>query len=91
MKKVKLLKECEANIEIADYDLRTVAHLAAAEHHEELLTYLITKTDFDFTLKDRWYNTPIDEIKDPKLKSDMEDLLERFRKGWKRSEGSTPV
>lgn len=31
IKRVKLLKECEANIEAADYDLRTVAHLAAAE------------------------------------------------------------
>ena len=29
--RVKLLKDCEANIEISDYDLRTVGHLAAAE------------------------------------------------------------
>ncbi len=39
--RVRMLKECEANIEIADYDLRTVAHLAAAEGHKDLVYYLI--------------------------------------------------
>ncbi len=39
--RVSLLKDCEANIEIADYDLRTVAHLAAAEKHWDLLSYLV--------------------------------------------------
>ena len=31
LKRLKLLNKCEANLEIADYDHRTVAHLAASE------------------------------------------------------------
>lgn len=45
---VKLLHDCEAKIETSDYDLRTVAHLAAAEGHTELLLYLINETNFNF-------------------------------------------
>jgi len=36
------LYDCEADIEIADYDFRTVGHLAGAEGHEELLIFLAT-------------------------------------------------
>ena len=53
LKRMKLLKECEANIEISDYDLRTVAHLAAAEGHWDLIVFLIIDTHFNFSLKDR--------------------------------------
>jgi len=42
--------------------LRTVGHLAAAEGHTELLLYLINETNFNFDLKDRWGNKPLDEI-----------------------------
>jgi hypothetical protein len=38
---LKLLNECEADIEISDYDYRTVAHLAASENHYDILEYLI--------------------------------------------------
>ena len=31
LKRLKLLNKCEANLELADYDHRTVAHLAASE------------------------------------------------------------
>ena len=41
VEKVKLLNECESDLEISDYDLRTVAHIAAAEGHFDLLYYLI--------------------------------------------------
>ncbi len=51
---MRLLKECEANIEEVDYDFRSVAHLAAAEGHTELLLFLINETKFNFSLKDRW-------------------------------------
>ena len=61
---VKLLYECEANIEQSDYDLRTVAHLAAAEGHTELLLYLIRDTNFNFNITDRWGKKPLEEIND---------------------------
>jgi len=48
--------------------LRTVAHLAAAEGHTELLLYLINETDFDFDLQDRWGNRPLDEIHDLEIR-----------------------
>ena len=41
VEKIKLLNECESDLEISDYDLRTVAHIAAAEGHFDLLYYLI--------------------------------------------------
>ena len=40
--KLKLLHKCEVNLEISDYDLRHVAHLAACEGHIQMLEYLIT-------------------------------------------------
>jgi hypothetical protein len=63
-----LLYNCEANIEVSDYDFRTVGHLAGAEGHVELLEYLAIHTNFDFNLKDRWGNTCMGEIKDRELK-----------------------
>lgn len=65
---VKLLNECEADLEICDYDMRTVAHLAASENHFELLFYLIEFSKFNFNLKDRWDHTPLEEIKNIKIK-----------------------
>jgi hypothetical protein len=44
--------------------MRTVAHLAAAEKHWDLLTYLVTHTKFNFDMKDRFGKTPFDEIDD---------------------------
>jgi ankyrin repeat protein len=35
--KLKLLHRCEVNLEISDYDLRHVAHLAACEGHVAVL------------------------------------------------------
>jgi len=40
IQKLKLLHRCEVNLEISDYDLRHVAHLAACEGHVDILTYL---------------------------------------------------
>ena len=75
IKRVRLLKECEADIEIADYDLRTVGHLAAAEKHWDLVDYLVKHTDFNFNLKDRWGKSPLDEIQDPILREEYVELL----------------
>ena len=72
---VKLLHDCEANIETSDYDLRSVAHLAAAEGHTELLLYLINETNFNFDIKDRWGKKPLEEIADPRIRQEFEDAL----------------
>lgn len=72
---IKLLNDCEANLQVSDYDFRTVAHLAAAEGHTELLLYLINESTFDFSLKDRWGKTPLDEISDQAIRGDFEAAL----------------
>ena len=71
MEKLKILVECEADLEAADYDKRTIAHLAASEGHIDMLKYLIEHTDFDFTLKDRWGNEILCELKDNKDKLEI--------------------
>ena len=81
LSKIRLLKECEADIEIADYDLRTVAHLAAAEGHWPCVDYLARHTSFNFALKDRWGKTPLDEVADPTKRSEIQELLQIGRKG----------
>jgi ankyrin repeat protein len=75
LKRVKLFKECEADIEASDYDLRTVGHLAAAENQWELLKYLASHTKFNFDLVDRWGKTPLDELPNPKLRHEIEELI----------------
>jgi hypothetical protein len=74
---VKLLKECEADIEISDYDRRSVGHLAAAEGHTELLIFLINETNFDFNLKDRWGKKPLEEIADEGIREEFEAQLRK--------------
>ena len=59
--------------------MRTVAHLAAAEKQWPLLTYLVTKTKFNFDFKDRFGKTPFDEISDPEKLVEYEKLLHETR------------
>ena len=49
-------------VDSADYDRRTCVHLAAAEGHEEVLSFLI---EHGATIhpKDRWGNTPLHEVR----------------------------
>jgi ankyrin repeat protein len=75
LKRVKLFKECDADIEASDYDLRTVAHLAAAEGQWELIKYLASHTKFNFNLTDRWGKTPFDELSNHKLRNELEELI----------------
>jgi ankyrin repeat protein len=77
--RVSLLQQCEANIEESDYDLRTVGHLAAAEGHWDLLTFLATRTNFNFEIKDRWGKTPLDEIANPETRTQYEIMLRESR------------
>ena len=75
MKRIKLFKECEADIDATDYDLRTVGHLAAAEGQWDLLRYLASHTKFNFNLLDRWGKTPLDEISNARQRQDIEELI----------------
>lgn len=74
LQKLKLLHRCEVNLEISDYDLRHVGHLAACEGHVEMLKFLITDTTFNFDLKDRWGNSAFDELKKKVAEEDYEKL-----------------
>lgn len=51
----------EANMEEKDYDSRTALHVASAEGHIEVVTFLINTCKVNPLVKDRWGNTPLDE------------------------------
>ena len=49
-------------VDSADYDRRTCVHLAAAEGHEEILSFLL-ENGASTHPKDRWGNTPLHEVR----------------------------
>jgi len=49
-------------VDSADYDRRTCVHLAAAEGHEEILSFLLENGASSHP-KDRWGNTPLHEVR----------------------------
>jgi hypothetical protein len=67
---LKLYLECGANIMMPDYDKRTVAHIAAAEGHDNIISFLLKETNYDLLQKDRWGHTPLDDCTD-----DIYDML----------------
>jgi len=72
---MKLFHQANANLNIKNYDSRTIAHIAAAEGHEAFLTFLATDTEFDFTTQDRNNVAPIDEIQDITLAQKIRQLV----------------
>uniref|UniRef100_A0A8C3XUR6 glutaminase n=1 Tax=Chelydra serpentina TaxID=8475 RepID=A0A8C3XUR6_CHESE len=49
------------DMEQRDYDSRTALHVAAAEGHVEVVTFLLEACKVNPFPKDRWNNTPMDE------------------------------
>lgn len=66
---------CDTDLDQADYDKRTVGHLAAAEGHIEMLEYLAKHSKFNFDLKDRWDNPVLGELADLEAKARIEALF----------------
>jgi len=54
------------DLNLSDYDKRTLGHLAACEFQNELLLFLSKETSFDFNFMDRFGMTTMDEIIDKK-------------------------
>ena len=75
MKRLELLHKAGCNLEIADYDSRTLGHLAASEGQIDMLQYLSSRTDFNFNLRDRWDNTPMMELQDENQKVILDVFL----------------
>jgi len=61
--RLRLLSQAGANLELSDYDNRTVGHLAAAEGHINVLKFLCESTKYNFLLLDRWNNTAENDLK----------------------------
>ena len=68
LKKLRFLIDSECDIEQADYDQRTIGHLAAAEGHIDTLEMLATSTKFNFELVDRWGHSVLEELKNEEAK-----------------------
>ena len=76
--KLEKIKEIINKVDIngCDYDRRTGLHLAASEGHSDVVKYLLENGAE--IKKDRWNNTPIDEIKTKTedIYKEIHDLLE---------------
>lgn len=54
---VELLNKCEVDLNLCNFDGRTVGHLASDEGHVSLLVYLAENSNFNFDQADRWGHT----------------------------------
>jgi len=79
VEKLRLFYECGANLNIEDYDKRTVAHVAAAEGHTHIIKFLIEETNVNILVSDRWGNTPFSEANNEKIR----DLIKNKYKNCK--------
>ena len=53
IKMLKILHECGINLNISNFDNRTIGHLAVAFHNFNILWYLLNnETEYNFNKKD---------------------------------------
>ncbi|MEM7025978.1 MAG: ankyrin repeat domain-containing protein, partial [Pseudomonadota bacterium] len=78
-------------LDLADYDLRSPLHLAAAEGHDEVVSYFLAQ-DVDPNPRDRWGDTPLDDAV-RHGRGTVVDVLERAgaRSGQDRLSGTDGV
>lgn len=60
---VRRLLEAKVHVDAADYDMRTAAHLAAADGQLEVLKLLVEYGSSVHTVRDRWNNSVEDEAR----------------------------
>jgi len=58
---IRLLIDCGVDVAAADYDQRTVVHLAASMGHKHIVDFLAMKKCMDLAVKDRWGGTALDD------------------------------
>ena len=61
---IKVLYQRGEDFNIKDYDNRTPLHISVSENRYDIVKYLINIINVDVNIKDRWGNTPMDEVKD---------------------------
>jgi len=77
-----LLAESGFNLNYADYDRRSAAHVAAANGKKKALRYL-RKNGCEIGEKDRWGDLPVDDAE----RNGHEDIAKLLRR-WMRSSGN---
>ena len=58
---VKMLLKCGADVNAADYDLRTCAHLAASEGNMYIIEVLVACESINLSVVDRFGSTPLSD------------------------------
>ena len=88
--------------ERSDYDGRNALHLACAEKHLDIVFFLIEDIGIQPTMKDRWGQTPLDELRvgfdandttcpiDVRDRSRVQSLLATTNGAVKNTDGSSP-
>lgn len=79
LENIKLLYDCGIAMHSADYDGRTVVHLAASVGHKHIVDYLAMKRCVNLALKDRWGGTALDDAVREKHTQLAETLFHFYR------------
>ena len=73
LKQLSRLRVLNVDLNLGDYDGRTALHVAVAEGHLDVVRYLLSHGS-DFSKKDRWGNTALDEA----IRLKKKNILELF-------------
>jgi len=83
---LRLFYLCGANLMTGNYDLRTLAHIAAAEGKLDIIKFLIDEVNVNIMISDRWGNTPYDDAF-----GEVKDIIgKKFKKKKKKIKKATP-
>merc|ERR1712137_11100 len=85
MMAIKAMHAAGCNLNCADYDIRTAAHLAAANGNLEVLRYF-HKHDVDLEASDRWQGTPLDDAI-----NEGHDEVADYLRDWLEPPASAPL